>query len=187
MRTKRQNIQLELALEPEAKGEARSAGDQGTEARMARAEPERPATGRGPLMEAVVEPGNLRKALARVRRNKGAPGIDGMTVEELGAFLKDHWPETRSRLLDAPMSRSRYGGWRYRRHQAGFARSACRPATGRPDSRGSGFKGLGPPEMAPRKRGECRRNRVKGESSARRLNSAQCLSFARFAGAAIPS
>ena len=36
-------------------------------------------------MEAVVEPGNLRKALARVQRNKGAPGIDGMTVKELGA------------------------------------------------------------------------------------------------------
>ena len=31
MRTKRQNIQLELALEPAAKGEARSAGAQGTE------------------------------------------------------------------------------------------------------------------------------------------------------------
>ena len=44
MRTKRQNIQLELALEPAAKGEARSAGAQGTEARTARAEPERPAT-----------------------------------------------------------------------------------------------------------------------------------------------
>ena len=99
MRTKRQNIQLELALEPEARGEARSAGDRGTEARMARADPERPAAGRGPSMEAMVEPGNLKKALARVRRNKGAPGIDGMTVEELGAYLKDHWPETKARLL----------------------------------------------------------------------------------------
>ena len=99
MRTKRQNIQLELALEPEAKGEARSAGTRGTEVRMACAEPERPAAGRGPSMEAVVEAGNLRKALARVRRNKGAPGIDGMTVGELGAWLKEHWPETKSRLL----------------------------------------------------------------------------------------
>ena len=70
---KRQTIQLELALEPEAKGEARSAGDQGTEARMACAGPEHPAAGRGPSMEAVVEPGNLKKALARVRRNRGAP------------------------------------------------------------------------------------------------------------------
>ncbi|MCY4584609.1 MAG: group II intron reverse transcriptase/maturase [Bryobacterales bacterium] len=51
-------------------------------------------------METVVEPGNLKKALARVRRNKGAPGIDGMRVDELGDHLKDHWTEIRSRLLD---------------------------------------------------------------------------------------
>ena len=100
MRTMRQSIQLELALEPEAKGEARSAGDRGTEARMARAEPEHPAAGQGPSMEAVLQPGNMKKALARVRRAKGAPGIDGMAVEELGAYLKDHWPGIRSRLLD---------------------------------------------------------------------------------------
>ena len=100
MRAKRRNIQFELALEPEARGEARSAGDQGTEARTAHAEPERPATGLGPPMEAVVDPGNLRKALARVRRNKGAPGLDGMTVDDLGDHLKNHWPEIRSRLLD---------------------------------------------------------------------------------------
>ena len=99
MRTKRQNIQLELALEPAAKGEARSAGARGTEARTARAEPERPAAGLQPSMEAVVEPGNLKKALARVRRNNGAPGVDGMTVDELGDHLKAHWSEIRSRLL----------------------------------------------------------------------------------------
>ena len=99
MRTRRQNNQLELTLEPAAKGEARSAGAQGTEARTARAEPERPAAGQQPSMEAVVEPGNLKKALARVRRNKGAPGVDGMTVDKLGDHLKAHWPEIRSRLL----------------------------------------------------------------------------------------
>ena len=99
MRTRRQNIQLELALEPAAKGEAPSPDTQGTEARTARAEPERPAAGLQPSMEAVVEPGNLKKALARVRRNKGAPGVDGMTVDELGEHLKVHWPEIRSRLL----------------------------------------------------------------------------------------
>ena len=88
MRTRRQNIQLELAFEPAAKGEARSADAQGTEARTARAEPERPAARQQPSMEAVVEPGNLKKALARVRRNKGAPGVDGMTVDELGDHLR---------------------------------------------------------------------------------------------------
>ena len=71
MRTRRQNIQLELALEPVAKGEARSPDTQGTEARTAHAEPEPPAAGQQPLMEA--EPGNLKKALARVGATKGRP------------------------------------------------------------------------------------------------------------------
>ena len=53
----------------------------------------------GRAVKAVVEPGNLKKALARVQRNKGAPGIDGMTVDELGDHLKAHWPEIRSQLL----------------------------------------------------------------------------------------
>ena len=43
MRTRRQNIQLELALEPVAKGEARNSDNQGTEARTAHSEPVRPA------------------------------------------------------------------------------------------------------------------------------------------------
>ena len=100
MRTRRQKIQLELALGPAAKGEARRAGGRGTEACMARVNPERPAAGPELSMEAVLQPGNLKKALVRVWRNRGAPGVDGMTVEELGAHLKDHWPEIRSRLLD---------------------------------------------------------------------------------------
>ena len=100
MRTRRQKIQLELALEPAATGEARSAGGQGTEARMARADPERPATGPGPSMEAALQPGNLKKALARVRRNRGAAGVDGMTVGDLGAHLRSHRPGIRFRLLD---------------------------------------------------------------------------------------
>ena len=87
MRAKRRNIQFELALEPEARGEARSAGDQGTEARTAHAEPERPAAGLGPPMEAVVDPGNLRKALARVRRNKGAQRTVLLTLSVVQAFV----------------------------------------------------------------------------------------------------
>ena len=59
MRTRRQKIQLELALAPVAKGEARAAVAEGTEVRVARAAPERPAAGLAVSMEAVVEPGNL--------------------------------------------------------------------------------------------------------------------------------
>ena len=44
MQAPRQTIQVELALEPVVNGEARSAGDQGTEVHVARAGPERPAT-----------------------------------------------------------------------------------------------------------------------------------------------
>lgn len=50
-------------------------------------------------MERVVERANLLAALARVKRNGGSPGMDGMTVEELPGYLKAHWPEIREALL----------------------------------------------------------------------------------------
>ena len=50
-------------------------------------------------MEEVVRRKNLKKALKRVCANKGSPGIDGMTVDELKDYLKAHWPEIRERLL----------------------------------------------------------------------------------------
>jgi RNA-directed DNA polymerase len=51
-------------------------------------------------MEGIVERENLKKALAQVKRNKGAAGVDGMTVEELPAYLKEHWLTIRAQLLD---------------------------------------------------------------------------------------
>jgi group II intron reverse transcriptase/maturase len=41
---------------------------------------------------------NLFTALERVRRNGGAAGVDGMTVEELSEHLKAHWPSIREKL-----------------------------------------------------------------------------------------
>ena len=99
MRTRRQTLRLELDLVPVAKDEARSAGGRGTEARMGRADPERPAVGQGPSME-PLQPGSVKKALARGRRNLGAPGVDGMTVDDPGVHLRSHWPGIRSRPLD---------------------------------------------------------------------------------------
>jgi RNA-directed DNA polymerase len=96
---KRQKIQLELAFGTVATGEARSADQEGTEVGTAASRPETPAAS-GPLMEAVVERDNLRKALAQVRRNKGAPGVDGMTVDELAPYRRDHWPAIRTQLLE---------------------------------------------------------------------------------------
>lgn len=51
------------------------------------------------LRERVVGRVNLLAALARVKRNGGSPGMDGMTVEELPGYLKVHWPEMREALL----------------------------------------------------------------------------------------
>ena len=102
MRTKRQNNQLVLAFSKRSKGEARSGACEGTEVCVARADTERPAA--GPTMEEVLEPGNLKKALERVRRNKGAPGVDGMTVEDLGDYLKEQWSGIRAQLLEGSYS-----------------------------------------------------------------------------------
>lgn len=52
------------------------------------------------LMDAVVERGNMRQALRRVRSNRGAPGVDGLTVTALLEHLKQHWPQIKQRLLE---------------------------------------------------------------------------------------
>lgn len=52
------------------------------------------------LMERVCEPTNLNRAYKQVRRNRGAPGVDGMTVEELGGYLKQHKEKLIRSLLE---------------------------------------------------------------------------------------
>jgi RNA-directed DNA polymerase len=91
----RQKNQVELNLGTGATGEARSAAAQETEARATKTSLERPAVA-GPSMEAVVERENLKQALAQVKRNKGAAGIDRMSVDALPAHLKEHWPTIRA-------------------------------------------------------------------------------------------
>jgi group II intron reverse transcriptase/maturase len=51
------------------------------------------------LMEQVVERENLIRAWRRVRTNKGSPGIDGKTVDDLTGYLKENWPGIRGELL----------------------------------------------------------------------------------------
>jgi RNA-directed DNA polymerase len=56
-------------------------------------------SGTSGLMERVCERSNLQAALKRVRKNKGSPGIDGMTVDELPDYLRTHWPGLRDQML----------------------------------------------------------------------------------------
>ena len=87
--------QLELALE--ARGEAphdRRSGEAPTAANR----DERSGNDQR-LMEAVVERANAMAALKRVRQNRGSPGIDGMTVDDLPGYLARHWVTIREQLL----------------------------------------------------------------------------------------
>jgi RNA-directed DNA polymerase len=95
----RQKTELEITLQAGVTGEARSGGMEGTEARPADIQIESQAA-HGPSMEAIVERDNLREALAQVKRNKGAAGVDGMSVDALAPHLKEHWPAIRAQLLE---------------------------------------------------------------------------------------
>ncbi|MBI5481422.1 MAG: group II intron reverse transcriptase/maturase [Deltaproteobacteria bacterium] len=92
---RQKTAQAELAL-----------GSRGEAPRAQRSGESRPATnedvrlGNGHLMEAVVERSNVVKALKRVKQNKGSPGVDGMTVDELPKHLAEHWQEIREQLLE---------------------------------------------------------------------------------------
>ena len=50
-------------------------------------------------MEEVLRRENLVAAHARVLGNRGAPGVDGMTVHDLLPNCRDHWAQIREALL----------------------------------------------------------------------------------------
>lgn len=77
-------------------GEAQTTVAQGTETTATNRKHELPAQ----LMEEVCSRANCERAYKRVKSNKGAPGIDGMTVEELGPYLKENWERIRTELLE---------------------------------------------------------------------------------------
>jgi RNA-directed DNA polymerase len=92
----RQKNQRELAFMAETGSEAPT-NDRRDELLMAKREPESEAATER-LMEEICEPENMRKALKRVQANKGAPGIDGMKVDELPGYLRRNWPRHREEL-----------------------------------------------------------------------------------------
>jgi RNA-directed DNA polymerase len=111
MSGKRQKIQYLLALDPMLWGEAPASGHQGVEPVMAASEPESPAS-REQRMEEVCERENLKRAWQHVCRNKGGPGIDGMTIDAAKDYLAEHWPNIRSQLLEGSYQPQPEGGVR---------------------------------------------------------------------------
>ena len=99
MSDKRQNNQLMLAFAEEYRGEAPKGLGGGTESFAAKRGTESPAIGEQ-LMEEVCERENCKRALARVKANKGSAGMDGMTVQQLPEHLKQYWPAIREQLLN---------------------------------------------------------------------------------------
>ena len=94
--TRQKPRQLGLLLED--KGEAPKVEQSGEGSPAAQGN-ERSGDDDAKLMERVVERGNVIVALKRVQKNKGSPGIDGMTVEALRDHLRETWPALREQLL----------------------------------------------------------------------------------------
>jgi len=88
----RQKIRPEqgvLAFPAEDRGDAPKTAERGSETLAAKRKSESLA-GTERLMEEVCELENCKQALQRVMANKGSPGVDGMTVDELPVYLKQH-------------------------------------------------------------------------------------------------
>lgn len=73
----------------------------GSECQTVTAKEENTEPQRSLLMEEVLRRENMKTALKRVRANKGAPGVDGMTVDALEDYLREHWTETKEQLLSS--------------------------------------------------------------------------------------
>ena len=82
MSDKRQKNQLVLAFADEGRSEAPKASEEGTESLAVKRVAESPARNER-LMEEVCKRENCKRALAPVKANKGSPGVDGMTVQQL--------------------------------------------------------------------------------------------------------
>jgi RNA-directed DNA polymerase len=82
---------------PEDEGRKPTESGKGASSEAARREPVRPEESQ--LMEAVVARENMFRAYERVVSNKGAAGVDGMTVEQLKPYLQERWAKIKEELL----------------------------------------------------------------------------------------
>jgi len=91
--------QLRLAFAPGVAGEAQDAAGGRVESLFSPHENQSP-TSPSTVMQEVLQPGNLEAALAQVQANKGAAGVDGMTVKQLPDHLRAHWPQIKQQLQE---------------------------------------------------------------------------------------
>jgi RNA-directed DNA polymerase len=100
------DAQLQLPFAPGVAGEAQSAAGGRFESFVSphdNQSPTNPLTGEASppsIMREVLRLQNLSAALEQVQANKGSPGIDGMTVEQLPEYLRSHWQQIKQQLLE---------------------------------------------------------------------------------------
>lgn len=99
MSEKRQKTRNQSTLNAQELGEAEKECTRGNEARAARGQTENPASTMN-LMEEVLESENLKRAYQRVVQNKGAAGVDKLTVDDLKPYLAANWTRIRKELLE---------------------------------------------------------------------------------------
>jgi RNA-directed DNA polymerase len=97
-RQKIQNEQLALAFMTEGGGEAPRAAHEGSEPFAASDDLESPARD-DLLMEQICSRDNVIQAWQRVRANGGSPGVDGRSIDDTAAYLREHWPRIRDQVL----------------------------------------------------------------------------------------
>ncbi len=99
MKGRQQKIGLRSSSKGGGQGEARELPSRSVELFMVK--DARESLGSEKLLEEVIEKGNIYRALHGVMKNRGAPGVDGVTVEELPQLLKDKWRAIEEQLLGA--------------------------------------------------------------------------------------
>jgi len=96
MKSWRQWKQLELySIDPGPRAKTDTSSEDFIASRLSES-----PTGQIRLMESICERSNMRRAIKRVIKNKGAPGVDGMTVSKINRYYQRHREKIEKALLD---------------------------------------------------------------------------------------
>ncbi len=98
MNGKRRKSHWSVGLEPAGEGETASGSSPRAEPSAAKPASKSLASAEQ-LMEEACSRENLEAAWKRARKDKGSPGVDGMTIDAAKGYLREQWPNIRSQLL----------------------------------------------------------------------------------------